>query len=285
MTFIAGSFALESFADRAGRAYGFEYGRVRLWGSLGFAFAAFFCGNLFNRDPRLSFYLASAAAMVLFGVLHLLRFEAPADDRQTSSALRMGDALAVLKLPEFWGFMVLILGVTDLYLVYDQQFPVYFASQFATADQGRVMFGRLASAQIFVEAALLFVAPSLVGRLGVKRSLLTAAAVMIVRIAGSGLVTGPWAISAMKMLHSLELPILLVALFRYIALHFDSRVASTLYLVGVSFGHSLGLAVLSSVVGRGYDLIGFPWTYLLLAAGTSVFWVAACFSLAPDRRV
>jgi OHS family lactose permease-like MFS transporter len=179
--------------------------------------------------------------------------------------------------------MVLILGVTDLYLVYDQQFPAYYAAQFANPRDGAAMFGYLSSAQIFLEAGLLFVAPWIVDRTGAKRGLLLAAGIMIVRIGGSGIVEGPAAISAMKMLHSFELPILVVSIFRYIAANFDTRLASTLYLVGVSFGHSLGLAVLSPIVGRGYDLLGFPDTYKLIATVAAVFWIASLFSLSPAR--
>lgn len=282
LTFIAGSFALESFTDRVGRKYGFEYSRVRMWGSLGFAFAAFFSGTLFNIDPHINFFIASAAAIVLLGSLALFRIEASASERLASSSLKIGDALAVLKLPKFWGFMVLILGVTNLYLVYDQQFPVYYASQFATPELGREMFGRLNSAQIFVEAGMLFVAPFIINWIGIKRGLLLASGIMIVRIAGSGLVTGPIPISCMKMLHSIELPILLVSIFRYIAAHFESRLASTLYLVGVSFGHSLGLAVLSQLAGKSYDALGFPKTYLIIASGALLFWLASHFTLARD---
>jgi len=282
LTFMAGSFALESYTDRAGRTYGFEYSRVRLWGSLGFAFAAFFSGSLFNIDPRIDLAIASAAAIPMLLALALLKTGASEAERVASSALRIGDAAAVLAQPKFWGFMVLILGVTNLYLVYDQQFPVYYASQFATPALGREMFGRLASVQVFVEAGMLFVAPVIVNTLGIKRGLLLAAGIMIVRIAGSGLVTGPVAISGMKMLHSIELPILAVSLFRYIAAHFESRLASTLYLVGVSFGHSLGLAVLSGPVGKSYDVLGFPKTYLLIAGGALVFWIVSIFTLSPD---
>lgn len=146
------------------------------------------------------------------------------------------------------------------------------------------MFGYLNSAQIFLEAGMLFVAPFVVNKIGAKNGLLLAAAIMIVRIAGSGLVHGPVPISAMKMLHSLELPILVVSIFRYIAFHFESRLASTLYLVGVSFGHSLGLAVLSPIVGKSYDLIGFPSTYLLIALFAAAFWVASVFALSPTPR-
>lgn len=284
LTFISGSFALESYVDRIGRHYGFEYGRARLWGSLGFALAALFSGSLFNIDPHINFYISSAMALILLPAIFALRVP-PADvENSRTNGPTISLALSILHLPKFWGFMVLILGVTNLYLVFDQQFPVYFASQFATEAIGREMFGRLNSAQIFLEAGMLFIAPSIVNRTGIKNGLLIASAIMVVRITGSGMVTGPVAISAMKMLHSLELPILLVSVFRYIAAHFDSRLASTIFLVGVSFGHSLGLAVLSGPVGKAYDLFGFPNTYVGIGLGALVFWIASIFTLSPDPK-
>lgn len=282
ITFIAGSYAVESYVDRIGRAYGFEYSRVRLWGSLGFASAAFMTGRLYNVDPHINFMLASAAGMLLVAMLTLWRL--PAHDTaghgaNASSALRLADALALLRDKGFWRFMVFILTVTNIYLVYDQQFPSYFASQFPDNATGAAMFGYLNSLQIFVEAAGLFVSPLLVRRIGAKNGLLLAGAIMIVRIAGSGLAVGPISISAMKMLHSVELPILVVSVFRYIAYHFDNRLASTVYMVGVSFGHSLGLAMLSPLVGRAYDLFGFKNTYLLLAATGLVCLLCSVFAL------
>jgi len=284
LTFIAGSFALESFVDRVGRRYGFEYSRARLWGSLGFASAALFSGRLYNLDPRINFFLASAAGLLLIPVILATRIEADEAADKAAAAHTPIESLSVLRQPKFWGFMVLILGVTNLYLVYDQQFPFYFASMFPTPAEGNVMFGYLNSAQIFVEAGMLAVAPFIVMRTGAKHGLLLAAGIMIVRIGGSALATGPLTISACKMLHSIELPILAVSIFRYIAYHFDSRHASTVYLVGVSFGHSLGLAILSPIVGKSYDLLGFPATYALIALGALVFWAASWFALASTPR-
>jgi len=83
------------------------------------------------------------------------------------------------------------------------------------------------------------------------------------------------------MLHSLELPILLVSIFRYIAYHFDARVSSTVYLVGVSFGHSIGLALLSPVAGALYDRVGFQPTYFIIAGFAAIFWLASLFALSP----
>lgn len=286
-TFIAGSYALETFVDKVGRKYGFEYSRVRLWGSLGFAGAALFSGRLFNVDPGINFYLASAAGLLLIPILLVTRIEPDPGLQAAAERMKPKDSLALFALPSFWRFMVLILGVTNLYLVYDQQFPFYFSSLFPTPEEGNAMFGYLNSAQIFVEAGMLFVAPIIVRRTGATRGLLIATAIMIVRIAGSALATGPLTISACKMLHSIELPILAVSIFRYIAFHFDARLASTVYMVGVSFGHSLGLAILSPIAGIGYDRYGFPATYLMIAGFALVFWLVSAFALSstpPEIR-
>ncbi|HEU4778690.1 MAG TPA: oligosaccharide MFS transporter [Steroidobacteraceae bacterium] len=282
ITFLAGSYAIESYVDRVGRKYGFEYGRARLWGSLGFACAAFVSGHLYNIDAFLNYALASLAGVMLVPVLLASRIEPSQDEKQEAAALKMRDSFAILRMREFWGFMVLILGVTNLYLVYDQQFPRYFASLFSDPEVGRTMFGYLSSAQIFVEAGMLFVAPWIVRFTGAKRGLLLAASIMIVRIAGSGIAEGPISISCMKMLHSLELPILIVSVFKYIALHFEGRFSSTVYMVGFSFGHSLGLAVLSPLAGRSYDFLGFQDTYLSIAGLALLFLLWSWFSLTPD---
>jgi OHS family lactose permease-like MFS transporter len=281
VTFVAGSFAVESFVDRVGRKYGFEYSRARLWGSLGYASAAAFTGRLYNLDPKLNFYLASAAGLLLVPIILSTRIETAPTELARTHDLTPRDAASILRLPKFWGFMVLILGVTNLYLVYDQQFPFYFSSLFPTPARGNEMFGYLSSAQIFLEAGMMFVAPWIVMRTGARYGLLLASGIMIVRIAGSGLAVGPISISACKMLHSLELPILSVSIFRYIAYHFESRFSSMIYLVGVSFGHSLGLAFFSPLAGVGYDRIGFQHTYFLIAAFALVFWSGSWFSLAP----
>jgi MFS transporter, OHS family, lactose permease len=281
ITFMAGSYAIESYVDRIGRRDGFEYSRVRLWGSLGFASAAAFSGRIFNVDPGINFALASAAGILMLVLLAVWRAGPADNDVRASERVHLAEALALLRMPGFWRFMVFILGVTNLYQVFDQQFSRYFASLFPDPDTGVAMFGYLNSVQIFLEAGGLFLAPLLVRRIGAKNGLLLAGAIMIVRIAGSGLAVGPLSISAMKLLHSVELPILGVSIFRYIACHFDNRFASTVYMVGVSFGHSIGLAVLSRIVGHGYDLVGFPITYLSIAGLGFVFLVVSAFALLP----
>jgi OHS family lactose permease-like MFS transporter len=160
-TFMAGSYAL-SYVDRVGRRFGFEYSRVRLWGSLGYASAAAFSdGCSMSRLPSISPWPVSP------GCCWCRSFWPPAfvwpSERAAARAITLRDTLALLRQGEFWRFMVLILGVTNLYLVYDQ-FPFYFSSLFPTPEQGNAMFGYLNAAQIFVEAGGLFVAPLIVRR-------------------------------------------------------------------------------------------------------------------------
>jgi OHS family lactose permease-like MFS transporter len=281
VTFIAGSYAIESYVDRIGRRDGFEYSRVRLWGSLGFASAAVFSGRIYNVDPGINFALASCAGVLMLALLAVWRTGPAGDNVRAKDGVRLAEAFALLRMPGFWRFMVFVLGVTNLYLVFDQQFSNYFASLFPDVQTGAAMFGYLNSTQIFLEAGGLFLAPLLVRRIGAKNGLLLAGSIMLVRIAGSGLAAGPLSISAMKLLHSVELPILAVSIFRYIARHFDNRFASTVYMVGVSFGHSIGLAALSPLAGIGYDRIGYSATYLAMAGLGLVFLVLSAVFLLP----
>ena len=281
MTFSAGSYAIESYVDRIGRRHGFEYSRVRLWGSIGFACAALFSGHLYNINPSINFFIASCGGAVLLLLLMVWRTEIVAGAAAPAERVPLSDALGLLRDPHFWRFMVFILGVTNLYLVFDQRFPSYFTSMFADPKEGAAMFGYLNSLQIFIEACGLFAAPLLVKRIGAKRGLMLAGTIMMVRIAGSGLAIGPLSISAMKLLHALELPILVVSVFRYIAANFDNRLTSTVYMVGFSFGHSLGLTTLSPLAGKSYDLIGYPNTYFGMALLGLVFLVLSAWYLVP----
>lgn len=282
VTFLAGSYAIESYVDRIGRRDGFEYSRVRMWGSLGFASAAAFSGRIFNVDPSINFMLASCAGLAMLALLLFWRAGRSEGEPEVAvKSVTLDEALALLAMPGFWRFMVFILSVTNIYLVFDQQFPSYFASLFPDPKDGAAMFGYLNSTQIFLEAIGLFLAPLLVRRIGAKNGLLLAGAIMMLRVAGSGLAVGPVSISALKLLHSVELPILLVSVFRYIACHFDNRLASTVYMVGWSFGHSLGVFIMSPFAGYLYDRIGFPATYLAMAALGTLFLVLSAWFLRP----
>lgn len=271
LTFNGGIGVLESYTERVSRQSTFEFGKARMWGSLGWAAATFFAGLLFNINPHLNFLVASCAGLVFFILLAQLRVNTPASLEKVELGARpvtLQDALQLLTLPRFWALVLFVVG-TCIYGVYDQQFPVYFASQFATLREGNAMYGYLNSFQVFLEAAGMFCAPWLVNRIGAKNGLIFAGMVMALRMIASGLVEGPVLISITKLLHALELPVLLVAIFKYNSLNFDKRLSSTLYLVGFACTSSVIASVLSPLAGYSYERFGFAPSYLVM--GLMVF--------------
>ncbi|MBQ4870295.1 MFS transporter [Priestia megaterium] len=282
-TLLAAFGAIESYAERTGKKYNFEYGQVRMWGSLGAAAAALFSGKLFNINPHISFWIASACSIFLVIFLLLMKVNVSEEEKKKTDSIKLKDTLSLLKNKTFWVFMIYVLGVACVYSVYDQQFPVYYASLFSTREQGNQMFGYLNSIQIFLEAGMMFVAPFIVNKIGPKKALVVAGILMAIRITGSGLAVEPIGISTMKMLHSVELPIMLVAILKFIAANFDAKFSATMYIVGYYFVSQVGQAILSPLLGHWYDTIGFSKTYLML--GVSVFIFVIVFALLKTKTV
>ncbi len=191
-TFFAGIGALESYTERVSRISGFEFGRARMWGSLGWASATFLAGFIFNIDPNINFWLASAAAVVFLLLLSQVRELKPnawpawrSANRRTCGC-RTRWRCCACRASGRGGVCARHQRIQR----FDQQFSVYFASQFASREQGNEMYGFLNSLQVFLEAGGMFLAPLLVNRIGAKQGLLLAGSVMALRMFGSGLVSG-----------------------------------------------------------------------------------------------
>lgn len=285
MTFHAGIGVLESYTERVSRLRNFEYGKARMWGSLGWATATFFAGRNINVNPDYNFIMAAVSGLLFLVIL--LKLKTANTDAYNSlehgkpSTITVKDALQLFVQPQFWALILFVLG-TCIYSVYDQQFMVYFAHQFQNEQLGNEMYGYLNSLQVFLEAGGMFLAPFIVNRIGAKNGLLFASSVMALRIIGSGLVDGAIMISIMKLLHAVELPILLVAIFKYNSLHFDKRLSSTLYLVGFSCMSSVVASILSPLAGWGYDQIGFAHTYLVMGGFVIITTILSAFCLRGD---
>ncbi|MEU6106874.1 oligosaccharide MFS transporter [Streptomyces albidoflavus] len=287
MAFAVAVATLESYAERLSRFHGFEFGRARMFGSLGWAAATFLAGRLFNIDPDLTFWAASGAAVVFVGLLVAIRVtdgrRAAAVDHAAAS-VSLADVAALLRYPAFWGLLLFVVAVTATYNTYDAMFPSYFSSLFATDADGNRMYSDLNSVQVFLEAGGMALAPFLVNRLGPKKSLLVSGCIMATRIFLSGIVTDPVAISAVKLLHAVELPIMLIAIFKYVNRHFEPRLSSTIYLIGFQMATQVGAAVISPLAGLGYDHLGYAPTYLVMSALVATFTLVSVFTLRADAK-
>ncbi|TCN19885.1 MFS transporter [Mesobacillus foraminis] len=282
--FLAGIGAIESYIEKIGRKYDFEYGKSRMWGSLGWAAATFFAGQLYNINPNINFWVASVSAIILVGIILSVKVEMTEHEAKRADSVKLKDVGQLFLLKDFWYLMMYVVGVTCVYSVYDQQFPIYYSSLFPTEAMGNQVFGYLNSIQVFLEAGMMFLAPLIVNKLGAKRSLILAGYLMAFRIIGSGLVEGPVGISGMKLIHALELPIMLIAIFKYLAANFDTRLSSVLYLVGFQFASQVGASILSPLAGSLYDSMGFRNAYIIMGIMVLSFTIISMFTLIGTKK-
>lgn len=284
VTFLGGCGAVESYIEKVGRKYHFEFGRARMWGSLGSASAAFFAARFFNMNPNINFWIASLTALILVVIMLMTKVEMTEKEVERAESVTLKHVGQLFLLKDFWFFMIYVLGVACVYTVFDQQFPLYFASLFPTVEQGNQVFGYLNSLQVFLEAGMMFMAPLIVNKMGAKKALVFAGFVMAFRIIGSGLVAGSFGISFFKLIHSLEYAVLMVAIFKYLASNFDTRLSSVLYLVGYQFAMQIGTTVLSPIAGSLYDGMGFRHTYILMGLFILVFTGISAFTLLNQKK-
>ncbi|MCO6540779.1 MAG: MFS transporter [Lactobacillus sp.] len=289
--FLSASGIFEAVSEKLSRRFNFEYGQARAWGSFGYAAVALLAGFLFPINPQLNFWAGS-----IFGVLLLLelllwvpKIERNADisdDADTGNKTpKLKDMLSLLKIKDLWLIIIFIMFTNTFYTVFDQQmFPDFYTKLFATAALGQHMYGILNSVQVFFEALMMSLVPILMKKIGVRNALLLGVTVMFIRIGGCGLFHDPIIISCIKMLHSIEVPLFSLPIFRYFTLHFDTKLSATLYMIGFQVASQIGQALLSNPLGSLRDNIGYSSTFHIIALTVLVAGIYAFFVLKKDNQ-
>jgi len=121
VAFLAGIGAIETYIEKVSRKYKFEYGKSRMWGSLGWAAATFFAGQLFNINPHINFWVASVSAVILVSIIFSVKVEMTSYEMEKSVSVTLRDVGNLFLLKEFWFFMIYVVGVTCVYGVYDSR--------------------------------------------------------------------------------------------------------------------------------------------------------------------
>lgn len=240
-------------------------------------------GKYIDSNPNLAFWLASLAIVIAAICFMLTKIELTDADVARSESLKVSHALELAKNGQFWMLLLFTLFVTQIYDTYDQQFAQYFSQQFPTPEEGNRWYGILASIQVCGETLFLCLMPWFVNRTGAKWALIIAGLIMSVRIVGSAVPLGPVWIGAVKMMHALEKPLILVSVFKFIAANFDHKLSSTVYLL-VLFVASIATAIYSPLAGYLYDTIGFADTYLILGGIAGLFTLISVFTLQDKRE-
>lgn len=284
--FIAGCALTESFVEKLSRKFNFEYGTARMWGSFGYAVGALVGGICFSIDPKINFWLVSVMGLMFIFINIFYKISVNEEERKQVENIAMHDIFAVFKAGQFWFFVLFIIGTMSFYNVYDQQlFPVFYTQHFSDINEGYRIYGYLNSFQVFLEAAGMGIAPFLINRIGAKPALLAAAAIMATRMLGSAFFSDIYMISFIKLLHAAEVPLFMVSIFKYIVANFDSRLSSTIFLIGFKISSSVGVIILSSPVGKLFDLLGYHSTFYVLASIVVTAIIISAFTLSNKKSV
>ena len=199
-------------------------------------------------------------------------------------AIDLKTAVRMFRQRKMWMFILYVIGVACVYDVFDQQFATFFKSFFATPEAGTRAFGFATTAGEICNAIIMFSSPWIINRIGAKNTLLIAGMVMAARMIGSSFATTAAEVVALKMLHALEVPFLLVGAFKYITGVFDVRLSATIYLVGFQFAKQVAAIFLSAFAGNMYDRIGFQETYMILGGIALTVTLISAFTLAGKAK-
>ncbi|WP_414137635.1 MFS transporter [Klebsiella pneumoniae] len=254
------------------------------------ALCATTAGMLFSINPEWVFWMGSAAALLLVVLVAIAKPQASQSAQVMDSlganrpAIDLKTAVRMFRQRKMWMFILYVIGVACVYDVFDQQFATFFKSFFATPEAGTRAFGFATTAGEICNAIIMFSSPWIINRIGAKNTLLIAGMVMAARMIGSSFATTAAEVVALKMLHALEVPFLLVGAFKYITGVFDVRLSATIYLVGFQFAKQVAAIFLSAFAGNMYDRIGFQDTYMILGGIALTVTLISAFTLAGKTK-
>lgn len=290
---------VESYCEQATRHLGaFEYGRARFWAPIGCASATALSGYLLKINPNFCFWVSSISG-ILF-VLVLFSFNAKdlepekdataavVDTQETGS---FKDTFLLLRSSTFWALISYLFIVTGGFMLFDQQFPLFFASLFPAdmAGEGAQRASMILSTQMICEAIMTLLLPSLVNKIGARNGLLLGGLVMALRIFLISMTLHlpqeiqPYWAGGLKLLQAVEVPILIISTFKYISRHFAERFTATIYLLSFQCSQQVATIFLSSLIGVSYKTsMGYTGTYMLMAVVIFAFTIVATFTL-PRR--
>ncbi|TKX31501.1 MFS transporter [Campylobacter estrildidarum] len=290
IVFSAGAPTIEAYIERVSRRSGFEYGKVRMFGCYGWGISASITGILFSIDPSIVFWIGSGFGALLLFLLYLASRTGQTAkvlniQGVNSSLVSAKTVFSLFRMRQMWMFVLYVIGVACIYDVFDQQFATFFRSFFDTHEAGTQVFGFATTAGEFCNGIVMFFVPWIINRIGAKNALLVAGLIMTIRITGSSFATTITEVVILKMLHCLEVPFLLVGVFKYTTVIFSTRLSATVYLVGFNLSKLLAAIPLSTFAGYLYDHIGFQNTYLMLGMIALIVTVISAFTLTSHKRI
>jgi PPP family 3-phenylpropionic acid transporter len=250
----------DAFAVARVRA-GAVYGRLRLWGSIGYVFAAVLLGALLSVRARNADRLVPIAMWLVLGCAFAaaLRLRGAGEATVRPRAADVRALLANRRLQ-------LVLAIAALHWICLCPYNVYFGVYLRDIGLAPVSWGLAYSTGVVMEVIVLMTFHRLQARYRLSTLLAAAFAASAVRWLAIGLVRAPAALIALQMLHGMTFGMFWSAAIALVA---DTVPASlrasgqALLVMAINIGGALG----NAISGQIYDAHGAAPLFLLAAVG------------------
>lgn len=242
-----------------------QYGRIRLWGSIGFLLVVLGGGALF-REVGYGWLIALLLPLFALTVLAAWQVEAPPEAPTAPHTAPQTGALAILKQPA----VAALLGVAFLNQIAHGPMYVYLSIYLGDHGHGPATVGTLWALGVLAEIALFWAMPRLLGRF--DPVLLLAFALTVGALRWTLMAAAPTSLPLMALAqigHACTFAVAHAATMQLLARHFEGR--------HMAFGQA-ALYGLSSGIGGviGALLAGLVWTQV---SGPASFAMAGAISL------
>lgn len=241
-----------------------DYGRLRLWGSVGFLFTAGGYGALLDRLGDAAFpwlVLPLLLALVLSTLLHQRPASVPAPEAQGEAAGHLWRRPGVRR----------FLLVAMLTQVGFGPFYVFLTLHLQANGHDGLAVGALWAVGVLVEIALFWAAPGLIARFGARRLLQLSLAATVLRWAVTALFAQSFAIMLIaQSTHALGFAMFHACCMRLMAEYFPGRRQAAGQ--GLLYGFSSGVGgVLGALLAAGlWEYGGGTWAFFGGAAATAL---------------
>jgi PPP family 3-phenylpropionic acid transporter len=250
----------DAFAVARVRA-GAVYGRLRLWGSIGYVVAAVAAGALLSARDRAADRLVPIAMWLALGCA----FAASTRLRGAGEAAarpRFADVRALLGDPR----LRLVLAIATLHWICLSPYNVYFGVFLHDLGLSPLSWGLAYSTGVVTEVFVLMTFHRLQVRFALPTLLAAAFAVTAARWLAIALVRAPWALIALQALHGMTFGLFWSAAIALVAANVPPSLRATgqaLLVIAINVGGAVG----NAVTGRIYDAHGARLLFLLAAIG------------------
>lgn len=243
------------------------YGRLRVWGSIGFLIVAGSYGALLDEVGGEHF---AWVTLPLF-VLMLLAAWPHRHDRPPEHVATVGDAGHLWKRPGVRRFLLVAL----LMQVGFGPFYVFYTLHMQAAGHSGAAIGMLWAVGVLIEIAMFWQAPKLIGRFGAGRLLMACLAVTVLRWTLTALYADSLAIMALaQATHALSFATFHACCMRLMSEYFPGRRAAAGQSLLYGFSSGVGGVLGAGMAALAWESAGGGELAFLLGAGvTALAWL------------